>query len=132
MVAVADGGVVPVQRVICISWESKNLKSTWFLLDKGICGPFQALCILGRRSMIRDRGGIQQTDMMALKMRTRESMEAPPRPASSWTPTPIFGGEVGCPAAAACRLQEKKVTSSSPKIMGGRFKSSKRWLERIA
>ena len=74
--------------------------------------------------MIRDRGGIQQTDMMALKMRTRESMEAPPRPASSWTPTPIFGGEVGCPAAA-CRLQEKKVTSSSPKIMGGRFKAVK-------
>ena len=73
--------------------------------------------------MIRDRGGIQQTGMMALKMRTRESMEAPTRPASSWTPSPIFGGEVGCPAA--CRLQEKKVTSSSPKIMGGRFKAVK-------
>ena len=68
------------------------------------------------------QGGSLQMGM-ALLMRKRESLEAQARLAPSWQPTPSGRGEEG-----EAYLQEEKVTSSSEKIMGGRFWSrAVRW-----
>ena len=72
-----------------------------------------------------DRGGSLRMGMPLLLLKTRESWEAQARLASSWQPTASGRGEEG-----AAYLQEEKVTSSSEKIMGGRFWSGAvRWWE---